>query len=269
MMTRQTLWLGGAVLAGCLTLAGCNHEPAGTGPAADPPAAHDHADEGPHGGPLVEWGQEEYHLEFTVDPVNQEATIYVLDGNLKGPKPIPAEPLALTLQRPVVTIPLQPRPQAGDPAGSASRFVGTHMALAREGAFAGSISGTVHGKPYAGDFATKAHAGHEEQTHGDAPTAREVALFLTPGGLYTAADIERNGGVVPSVKFKGLSWAHDDDLKPGDKVCPVTANKADPQCTWVVNGQTYEFCCPPCLEKFVGWAKTRPEKVKPPDEYVK
>jgi hypothetical protein len=66
-----------------------------------------------------------------------------------------------------------------------------------------------------------------------------------------------------------MSWAHEDDLKAGDKVCPVTANKADPQCEWYVNGQKYEFCCPPCLEKFVGWAKTQPDKVKPPEAYVK
>jgi hypothetical protein len=272
-MTRKTLWLGGAAVAASLALIGCNNQPAEPGPATaakGKPAGHDHADEGPHGGPLAEWGREEYHLEFTVDHGKQEATVYVYDGNVKGPKPIPAQPLTLTLKQPVVTIALEARPQAGDPAGSASRFAGTHAALAEEHQLAGSISGMANGKPYAGDFAESAHAGHaEEQTQADAPTAREVALFLTPGGIYTSADIETNGKVVPSVKFKGLSWSHDDDLKPGDKVCPVTANKADPQCAWVVNGKAYEFCCPPCLEKFVGWAKNTPEKVKPPEQYVK
>src|SRR5947209_1202579 len=125
MMTRQTRWLGSAFLAGSLALAGCNSQPAGPSPTTAIPAkpvGHDHADEGPHGGPLVEWGQEEYHLEFTVDHGKQEATVYVYDGNIKGPKPLPAQPLTLTLKQPVVTIALEAKPQADDPAGSASRF---------------------------------------------------------------------------------------------------------------------------------------------------
>jgi hypothetical protein len=281
-MTLYTVRLGGAALAACLVLAGCSNRPAGSAPqsvakakdkgAAGKPAGHDHADEGPHGGDLAQWGDEEYHLEFTVDHAQRQATVYVYDGNVKRATPIPVQALALTLKRPAVTMSLEARPQDGDPAGTASRFVGTHAALAKDQEFEGAISGQVGGKPYSGDFKQKLHTGQGHQgTPGgaDGPPAREVELFLTPGGIYTASDIEKNGKQVPSVKYKGLSWAHDDDVRPGDKMCPVTANKADPQCTWYVNGRKYEFCCPPCLEKFVGWAKNSPDKVKPPEQYVK
>jgi hypothetical protein len=99
---------------------------------------------------------------------------------------------------------------------------------------------------------------------------KEKELFLTPGGLYTAEDIKANGGVVPSQKFTGIQFHEFDEpeLKSGDKVCPVTNNRADPKCAWFVNGKQYEFCCPPCLNKFVGWAKKQPEKIKDPSAYV-
>jgi len=99
-------------------------------------------------------------------------------------------------------------------------------------------------------------------------TPFERDLFLTPGGLYTRDDIHANGNVVPSAKLKGISWPHDDALKAGDKVCPVTANKADSRCSWIVNSKTYEFCCTPCLDKFVKLAKEHPEKIKEPGEYI-
>jgi hypothetical protein len=52
---------------------------------------------------------------------------------------------------------LQASPQAGDPAGRASRYVGKHAAFGKEQAFEGTISGKASGKPYAGDFKEKPH----------------------------------------------------------------------------------------------------------------
>lgn len=228
----------------------------------------DHASEGPHGGALAEWGDHEYHVEFTVDHKTQTATVHILDGNAKVAVPIDSAELTLALKLdPPVTIKLAAKPEAGDPAGRSSRFVGTHAALHVERELAGSVAGKVGGKPYSGTFQEKPHADHPAPA--TKPTQREADLFLKPGGIYTAADILKNGSVVPSVKFAGLSWSHDDDLKPGDKMCPVTFNKADKQCAWQVNGERYEFCCPPCLEKFVRWAKESPEKVKKPSDYIK
>jgi hypothetical protein len=268
-MTMRNRWFGGLILLAALAF--LSRVPAQD--QAKPTDKHDHG-EGPHKGALAEWGEEEYHVEFTVDHKAQQVTVYVLDGSAKKAKPIDAKELILTLKlKPAVTMKLQPSRQASDPPDRSSCYVGKHAALAKEQDFEGTISGKVGNKPYSGDFKEKPHGGPEKQGKSnnpkDRPGEREAALFLTPGGIYTAADIKKNGNVVPSVKFKGMAWAHDDDLKSGDKVCPVTANKADPQCQWYVNGQKYLFCCPPCLEKFVGWAKTQPEKVKPPDQYVK
>jgi hypothetical protein len=143
--------------------------------------------------------------------------------------------------------------------------------LAKEMAYKGSFSAVIEGKPYAGDFEEKPH--NPQEAHAAMPAGvvgdREKKLFLEPGGLYTAEDIKANGNTVPSVKFQGAAWAHDDDLKLGDKVCPVTKNKSEAECNWIIGGKKYEFCCPPCLDKFMTWAKTKPENVKDPGEYVK
>ena len=92
----------------------------------------------------------------------------------------------------------------------------------------------------------------------------EKALYLTPGGKYTEADIEANGSVTVSQKFKTFKSAHDMHPKPGDKICPITLTKANPKCTWVIGGKEYEFCCPPCVDEFVRMAKQEPEKIDEP-----
>src|SRR5262245_62641354 len=132
-------------------------------------------------------------------------------------------------------------------------------------------AGHTHAGPHAGDSAKKAHDSHGSPNPGGAPkpTEREVALFLTPGGIYTHDDIQKNGNTVPAVKFYGVEWSHDDNPKVGDMLCPVTVQKSDDKCTWWINGKRYEFCCPPCLEKFVRMAKESPDKVKDPAEYLK
>jgi hypothetical protein len=159
-MMRCTTWLGGVALAVLMT--GCESKPSTTGKTAASGKAvaekADHPDHGPHGGAIIEWGDEEYHLEFTVDRKAKQATVYVLDGNIRKPKPIAAQQLTLTLKQPVITVTLEASPQEGDPAGSASRFVGKNEAFGQEQPFAGTVSGEAGGKPYAGDFAEKAGA---------------------------------------------------------------------------------------------------------------
>ncbi len=120
---------------------------------------HVHSDPGPHGGVLAEWGEEEYHAEFTVDHAKKQATVYILDGQAKNAVPIASETIELTLTNvtPPVQIALQADPQKEDPKGSASRFVGTHDQLGTEMEFKGEISGQVARKPYTGTFEEKEH----------------------------------------------------------------------------------------------------------------
>lgn len=97
----------------------------------------------------------------------------------------------------------------------------------------------------------------------------EKQLFLTPAGKYTQADIEANKNQTPSQKFRDFVAEHDADPKPGDLICPVTSTKANPECAWVIDGQTYYFCCPPCVTDFVKTAKTKPDKIKKAADYRK
>ena len=97
----------------------------------------------------------------------------------------------------------------------------------------------------------------------------ERALYLTPGGVYTEADIKANGSVTAGDKYKGKMAKHDMKPKAGDKVCPITMTKANPKFTWIIGGKTYEFCCPPCIDEYVLLAKTSPKEVLDPSEYIK
>jgi hypothetical protein len=115
---------------------------------------HDHGS-GPHGGAVAEWGDGNYHAEFTVDHDKQEATVYVLGSDAKSPAPVKASNLLLSINEPAFQVTLEPQPLEGEAAGSASRFVGKHESLGIVREFAGTISGEVDGKPFAGDFEEK------------------------------------------------------------------------------------------------------------------
>ena len=96
----------------------------------------------------------------------------------------------------------------------------------------------------------------------------ERALYLTPGGRYTSADIEANGPMLPSQRYRGFQARHDFNPQPGDTLCPISRTKANPTCTWIIGGQTYEFCCPPCIDELVRLAKEQPDQLQPPHAYV-
>jgi hypothetical protein len=274
-MMTQIRWY---LLAGAAALAlGCVGDPPKPkkNPATRPPgkaSAARHADHepGPHGGVVFDLGK--YHGEFVLKPGSDEATLYVLDDDEKTPAPIAATQLDVTLKSPAVTVEFKPQPLPGEPNGKSSRFVGKHEAFAARQSLEATVIGMIDGKPSEGRFEADAagtpHSRHKSMPKGVGGTAAERELFLTPGGIYTEADIDANGRMLPSRKFAGISWPHDDDLKTGDKLCPVTANKADPRCVWIVNGNSYEFCCTPCLDKFVKWAKTQPDRIKKPEEYI-
>jgi hypothetical protein len=100
-------------------------------------------------------------------------------------------------------------------------------------------------------------------------SAADKALFLTPGGLYTAADIQANGSTSAYQKYASVVPQHDAKVKSGDAVCPISETKPNPQLTWVIGGKNYTFCCPPCIAEFVQKAKTDPASIKTPEAYVK
>lgn len=390
---------------------GCQKQQAGNAPAPkNSKDGHDHAhpEEGPHGGSLAEWGDHEYHAEFTVDHKNKTVTVYVVDGEArKAPKLEAAKITKVTLTisnvSPPLTVELKHDASRSDSRGIA--FMSTHDQFAKEMDFKGTINGAIDGLHYSGEFKEGDHdhdkekkkkTGHDLESHpggvhvafaqgryyaeavmhkggsvhlflfgkdmskvveaetqkitayvrkigekefvtfelkpeplegdgkgftsrfaGDIPkelwnqeleitipalkvgseryhlafqTAdkpgdghdtklamptnnveedEERKLYLTAAGIYTYDDIKANGSMIASEKFKGFKATHDIKPKVGDRICPVTLTKANPECTWIIAGKKYEFCCPPCVEEFVKLAKESPKDVKQPEEYVK
>ena len=237
--------------------------------------AHPHIP-GAHGGIIVPIGADSYHAEAVVEKSGslrllllgkdesriQEVDIQSLKAYVKAISDTDATPIEL-----VAT------PQDGDTQGKTSQFVG-------------QLPEAVIGKPvdvtipnlridderFRVGFSTAKSSddsAHEAVMPAAVSTKAEQDLYLTPGGKYTAADIEANGKVAASKKFKGMMSAHNMNPEKGDRICPVTLTKANPKFTWVINGKPYEFCCPPCVDEFVRIAKESPDQLKDPDQYVK
>lgn len=95
----------------------------------------------------------------------------------------------------------------------------------------------------------------------------EDALYAVPKGKYLADDVRRNGTVPASRKYRGKRPSHDEQPAPGERVCPVSRERVDARFVWVIGGNEYRFCCPPCIDEFVAIAKERPDEVKEPDFY--
>jgi hypothetical protein len=151
------------LLVGCAGLglfAGCNsgnqayHEVSQGARVKDQPHDHEH---GPHGGHLVELGEEEYHAEVVFDPKAAKVTIYLLDSTAKKPTPVDAKEIKLEL-----AIAGQPKSFAakaaadtGDPANKSSRFevadnpdIKTN--IKDEEDLKGSVTAAIGGKTYTG-----------------------------------------------------------------------------------------------------------------------
>ena len=136
--------------------------PASSEQTAEHPAHSGHGT-GPHEGTLADWGGGKYHVEFTVDHDKQEGTVYILGDDEKTASPIATEEIQLVINDPAMQVALRAAPQAGDPAGSASRFVGNHASLGVVQEYAGTISGVVDDTPYSGDFKEEPHGAQDHK----------------------------------------------------------------------------------------------------------
>lgn len=156
---REAHWFGvGTLLLGLALVTGCGNQ--GTSPRGGEKATtigggkeedHSHGT-GPHGGAVFDLGGGTYHAEFTVDHRKQQATVYTLGSDAKTAAPVKADLLLLSIKEPPFQVELKAIPLSGEPKGKSSRFVGQHERLGKEQEFAGTVSGLIDGKPYAGDF---------------------------------------------------------------------------------------------------------------------
>ena len=72
-----------------------DHDHAGHDHAGHDHSGHSHAAHGPHGGHILELGEEEYHAEWTHNDETGLITVYVLDSEMKKEVPIPAKEIAI------------------------------------------------------------------------------------------------------------------------------------------------------------------------------
>jgi len=226
-----------------------------------------------HGGIIVPIGRDNYHAEavFEKDGVIR---FYTLGQDEAKVMEVEAESLTAYAKpeggTEATSFVFKAEPQTGDTSGRTSQFIGK---LPRE-LWGKKVEVTIPNVRIGGERFRVGFSSNSVEHIDDAMPSKiaagaEQALFLTPAGKYTAADIKANGGVVASVKFKGIKAQHDAKPKAGDRLCPISMTKANPAFTWVIGGQSYQFCCPPCIEEFVQLAKDHPEQIDPADEYRK
>lgn len=221
---------------------------------------------------VVSLGNDEYHAEVVLT-ADGTLHLFTLGADETRVQTVPAEPLPALVkgagEPAAVPITLDPSPQPGDPPGTTSRFT----AAVPSGVTGRPLELTVPNLTVGGNrfrFTTSVGpADHAAEMPAKVTDDDERRLYLTAGGAYTDADIAANGRRTASEKFKGFRAKHDAHPRAGDRLCPVTDTKAHPDCTWVVGGKTYSFCCPPCVDEFVKQAKEKPASIRPPEEYVR
>ena len=158
-------------LAAALGIAGCggNSSP----PAATVETGHDHdhahASEGPHGGSLLELGNEEYHAELVHDEAAGAVTIFVLDSAAKATAPIDAAEVTINLKHGDrgEQFKLAASPDQTDPPGKSSRYISTDAELAEDLDHEGAepqLVITIGGKQYRANIEHD-HQGQEDHVH--------------------------------------------------------------------------------------------------------
>ena len=124
-----------------------------------PESVHDHPEHGPHGGELIELGQETYHGEPMHDDKN--VTIYVLDGGATQTVPIEATTLTVSLKHDgaVQTFDLNASPDEGDADGKSSRFTSDDSTLCEwmEHDAEGAVMIEIEGKSFTGEISHHDH----------------------------------------------------------------------------------------------------------------
>ena len=238
---------------------------------AQHPEEHAH-EPGAHGGLIVPIGRDSYHAEAVFEK-GGALRLFMLGQDEGRVQEVELQTLTAYVKpaggNDAVTITLEAQPQTGDAESKTSLFVGqVPEDLAGRAVEVTIPSLRIGGERFRLGFESAQEPHDDEHMPEKTTDAAEAALYLTPGGKYTAADIAANGNVTASVKFRGVKARHDLNPKPGDKICPITLTKANPDFTWVVDGKPYEFCCPPCVDEFVRAAKEGGE-IKDPEDYVK
>lgn len=247
-------------------------KPTGTAGGSDSPTGEHEHHQGAHGGIMVSLGQDSYHVEAVLGS-DRKVRLYMLGRDETRVIDVPAGTLKGFVQlegdAQADTIEFQPEPQAGDSEGRTSCFIGSlpDRMLGRE-LMITIPNIAIDGERFRLSFQTHLADHSDAEMPSKATDDEEQALYTRPGGVYTEADIEANGNQTPGQKYRGIRSKHDRNPKPGDRICPVTKTKANPQFEWTVGGKKYTFCCPPCIDEFVRNAKESTTPLPDPDTYT-
>jgi predicted small lipoprotein YifL len=151
------------LMLAAILLAGCGQQKPVEGPKGSDKKNTKNDEEGhgpgPHEGTVFDFGK--YHSELCIDHAKKQATIYILDGNAKKGVPVATDKLLLSIKTPQFQVEMKAERQKGDPEGKSSRFVATHENFGKQQEFEGTLSGTIDGKNYLGDFKEEEHK-HEK-----------------------------------------------------------------------------------------------------------
>jgi hypothetical protein len=245
----------------------------GSSPVGSDESEHGHKP-GAHGGIMVSLGRDSYHVEAVIDS-SGSVRLYTLGQDESRVFEVESQTLKGFVKAFGATdsmpISFEPTPQEGDAPGKTSLFVGQ---LPSE-LIGKKLDVTIPNIRINGERFRLGFVSADEDHGAGTPMPEkladneEKALYLVPGGQYTAADIEANGGMTASQKFKGIKSAHDMNPKQGDRICPITETKANPKFSWVIGGKAYQFCCPPCVDEFLKSAKASNDPLPAPDTFVK
>lgn len=161
-------------LVSSLTISGCANTESGsdpketnTPPVGEDHSAHAHPSEGPHHGPIIELGAEDYHAEFLHDEESGTITIYVLDSAVKNAVPIDAKEITINLKHDGQgkQFKLAAKPLEGEAEETSSRFVSEDKELGdllhSEDAEATLVI-SIKDKPFRGKVPHDHDHGHEQ-----------------------------------------------------------------------------------------------------------
>jgi hypothetical protein len=151
---RDTFRAIALALALPVAFAACKDKAPDAPPAA--PAAHEHP-AAPHGGEIVELGDEVAHLEIVHDATAGSLTIYALAADVSTPLAIEKPTVNLAGKGGPVQIPLNATKTGAD--GKADVWSATHPALETD-PLDGRVRVTIDGKTYNPSLEPEGHSHH-------------------------------------------------------------------------------------------------------------
>lgn len=150
---------------------------------------HGHGAAGPHGGSLVELGEEEYHAEVVVDEKTHSLVVYLLGKDAKTASAIAATEVTVGLGGDKSAT-LKAAPLEGEGEGKASKFELADEKVVHDlldaGFLHGSLKVQIGEKAYEGHI--DAHFDHDHDDHKDEKPAADK-----PAGEAPASETPADG----------------------------------------------------------------------------